>query len=101
MREPIAKEFLMLTKQWENSKPETIADNVEKRLIELIEIYPECTVRSVMYDILSEMTGSSKHTVYAWFNKSRNRIKIPLIKLCLIAEELNTDIKSFLMEGEE
>lgn len=101
MREPIAKEFLLLTKQWEDSKPETIATNVEKRLVELVEIYPECTVRAVMYDILSEVTKSSKHTVYAWFNKSRDRIKIPLAKLCMIAEELNADVNSFLMEEEE
>lgn len=98
MREPITNEFLSLTGKWEKASPKTIAGNTEKQLTQK---YPECRVHSVMYNKLSDMTGSSKHTVYAWFNQSRGNVKIPLVKLCMIAENLRVDVQDFLMEDEE
>ena len=91
--DPIAKVYLSLTKQWEETSPEVIASNTEKQLTKQ---YPECKVRSIMYDKLSDMTKSSRHTIYAWLNNSRENIKIPLVKLCMIAVALHTDIEEFL-----
>lgn len=97
MRKPIAKEYLELTNKWHETDSEIIAKNVEKYLV---EIYPECNVRSTMYKKLSKITGSSVHTAYAWMNKSRNGIKVPLDKLCFIAVTFKKDIRLFLTEDE-
>lgn len=93
--EPIAKEYLMLTNSWYEADSETIAENVERYIIEK---YPDCKVRSTMYKKLARLTGLSVHTVYAWMNKSRNKIKIPLDKLCFIAMSLQIDVEQFLLE---
>lgn len=98
MREPIAKEYLSLTDKWEETNHMVIASNVNKYMIAK---YPECKVRSVMHKKLSEFTGSSTHATYAWMNKSREDVKVPIIKLCMIAEALNIDIQLFLTEEEE
>ena len=34
-------------------------------------------------------------------NKSREDVKVPIIKLCMIAEALNIDVQLFLTEEEE
>ena len=74
-RKPIASEYLKLTEFWDAAKQETISENVRKVLEEK---FPEC------------------QTVYAWMNKSRNNVKVPLIKLCMIANELDVDVLELL-----
>ena len=93
--ESIAKEYLMLTNSWYEADSEVISKNVERYMIEK---HPECKVRQAMYKKLSRLTGLSVHTVYAWMNKSRNKIKIPLDKLCFIAVSLQIDVEQFLLE---
>ena len=93
----LASEYLKLNERWAKAKPDVISDNTIKFLG---DIYPECKSNVDKQAKLMELTASSKHTVYAWINKSRNDVKIPLIKLCMIAETLNIDIYEFLTEKE-
>ena len=93
-RKPIASEYLKLTEFWDAANQETISENVRKVLEEKI---PECRDSfNAVWNKLMEITGSNKHTVYAWMNKSRNNVKVPLIKLCMIANELNVDVLELL-----
>lgn len=91
-RKPIAQEYLELTSMWNDAKSDTISANVERYFSRK---YPES---SGFASKLSEITGSSKHTVYAWFNKSRGNAKVPLTKLCMIAQDFEIDIIELLTE---
>lgn len=95
MDESIAKTYLLLEKEWNETSSEVLTNNVEKYLTMR---YPECHTRSVMYKKLSDITESSSHAVYAWLNKSRGNVKIPLTKLCMIAEALHMGVRQFFME---
>ena len=91
-RKSIAQEYLELTSLWNDAKSDIIANNIEKHFKRK---YPESSGFAAK---LSEITGSSKHTVYAWFNKSRGNAKVPLVKLCMIAQDFNIDIMELLTE---
>ncbi len=91
-----AKNILELNKLWNETDSNTIADNVEDILI------------SCGYDTfagrmekLVTITNSSKHAVYAWLNHGRTNVKIPFLKLCMIADALNTDIIKLLSGGRD
>lgn len=43
-------------------------------------------------DVCMEICGCKKDTYYAWFNRSRKNVKIPLLSLCKIAEYLNVNV---------
>lgn len=95
-RKSVANEYLKLTKLWESAKKETILENVKKILEEK---YPECQKSfNAILNKLIDITNSNKHTVYAWMNRSRNNVKVPLLKLCMIADALNVDVMEFLKE---
>lgn len=92
IRKPMAEEILDLNELWNKTDKETIANNVDRVV----------TMRFPRYDNteriawLMRMTNSGKHTIHAWFNRSRENVKIPLLKLCIIADELNIDVTEFL-----
>ena len=44
---------------------------------------------------IRELCGCALQTYYAWFNRSRTNVKIPLLSMCLIAEDSNMDIFYF------
>ena len=50
-------------------------------------------------EFLQSITGLSKQTIFAWFNKGRN-VKIPFVKLCKIALALNMEVEEIL-KGEK
>lgn len=89
-----AKNILELNKLWNEADSNTIADNVEDVLVSCG--YDTFTCRM---EKLVEITNSSKHAVYAWLNHGRTNVKIPFLKLCMIADELNTDITILLSGG--
>ena len=89
-----AKNILKLNKLWDEADSNTIADNVEQALTACG--YDNYTDRM---DKLVSITNSSNHAVYAWLNHGRKNIKIPFIKLCMIADALNTDINTLLLGG--
>lgn len=95
-RKPIAKEYLKLTKLWDATKQEIISENVRRILEEKV---PECRNSfNAIWNELMKITNSNKHTVYAWMNRSRNNVKVPLTKLCMIADALDIDIMKFFKE---
>ena len=97
-RKPVAKEYIELTDAWNNTSKETMVNNV---LNLLCERYPECNTFSGRNRKLEEITNSKKEAVYAWVNLSRSDVRIPLLKLCMIAVELNVDVMEFLKPNNE
>lgn len=95
MRKNIATEILNVNELWENADKITIAENVEYFLCKK---FPECKAYKVKMEKLEEITGSQKDTIYAWINRSRGRVKVPLLKLCKIASYLNVDIREMFIQ---
>lgn len=89
-----AKNILELNQLWSEADSNTIADNVEDALVE-----DGCTSFSSRLDRLCEITNSNRHAVYAWINHGRTNVKIPFLKLCMIAEALNMNVKELLFGG--
>lgn len=90
----IAAEVLALNELWDKTDKSVIADNVEKFLYAK---HPECqTSFKAKMERLMEYSGSQKQTVYAWVNRSRGNVKVPFLKLCMIANALDVDIKELL-----
>ena len=83
--------IIELTDLWSKTEKEVVLDHITK----LLESIGFDTV-AAQRDYISKITGVSEHAVYAWFNRSREDVKIPLIKLCMIAKALNIDIKNII-----
>ncbi|MFR7821233.1 MAG: hypothetical protein ACLU24_12020 [Candidatus Pseudoruminococcus sp.] len=84
----------MLNELWNNTDSNTITNNV----IQLLE-NNGCQSFSERWQKLSEITGSTKHAVYAWLNHGRSNVKIPFLKLCIIAEVYGIEISKLLTGG--
>lgn len=97
MMENIATEILNINELWESADKITIAENVEYFLCEK---FPECVTYNVKMEKLEEITGSRRNTIYAWINRSRGNVKVPLLKLCKIASELDVDIREMFIQRE-
>ncbi|MCI5655013.1 MAG: hypothetical protein MR300_00965 [Ruminococcus sp.] len=89
-----SKDILMLNELWNNTDSNTITNNV----IQLLE-NNGCQSFSERWQKLSEITGSTKHAVYAWLNHGRSNVKIPFLKLCIIAEVYGIEISKLLTGG--
>ena len=85
------KKVLELNEMWENADSNTIAENVKEFLAESGHDSFSARMKKLI-----EITGSSSHTVYAWMNRSRTNVKIPFLKLCMIAEALEKDVEEML-----
>ena len=96
-RKPIAAEYIALNGIWNDISKETLINNVMKYLVDK---FPECDTSIAQQKKIAEITDSKIHTVYAWINLSREQIKIPLLKLCIIADALDVDIIKLLEENE-
>lgn len=95
----IATEILEINELWEKTDKITIADNVEEFLFMK---HPECAEKwNTKIYVLSEITGAKTDTVYAWLNHSRERVKVPFLKLCQIASVLDVDIKQMFVKMED
>ena len=90
-----AKYILTLNDKWNCTDSNVIADNVE----EIMRAEGYDTLNSRL-DKLMDITNSTKHAAYAWFNRGRKNVKIPFLKLCAIAEAFNVDIEE-LLKGEK
>lgn len=89
-----AKEILQFNDEWQTADKITIINNVDKYLYEK---YPMCekSIRK-RTELIIEFTESKKQTVYSWFNKGRENVKIPLFKLCKLAVALDVRVEKFL-----
>ena len=97
-RKPIAAEYIALNEIWNNTSKETLISNVTKYLVNK---FPECDTSIAQQKKIAEITDSKIHTVYAWINLSREQVKIPLLKLCVIADAIDIDIMKLLEENKE
>lgn len=95
MNNTLAAEYIRLTNLWNDTSPDVINNNVVNYLS---VVYPECRTMANKMAVLSEVLNVSKHTAYAWFNRSRGSVKIPLIHLCTFANKLNANIDNFFVE---
>ena len=81
----------MLNEMWDKTDSGVITENVVKLLAE--DGYNTFTER---WKRLMDITGSTKHAVYAWLNRGRTDIKIPFLKLCLIADTYNIEVSKLI-----
>ena len=94
MNENFADKIVKLNEQWKQTDKVIIADNIEYYLS---KTYLDCEISfNARWEKLMEITGCKKQTVYAWLNRSRDNVKVPLIKLCQIAAAMNIDVERFL-----
>lgn len=93
LREPLAKEYLQLNELWNKTDKNIISDNVRKFVGNSV---PGCQDSfNALWEYLVEITNANKHTVYAWLNRSRDNVKIPLINLCKLADAMSIDVMDF------
>lgn len=89
-----AKVVLTLEDKWQQTDKVFITERVEQYLPLK---YPECAERyEARAESLMKIAGVGYHTACAWLNRSRTNVKIPLLKLCMIAENLGVDVNTFL-----
>jgi len=91
MKRNDAKTVLKLLSMWNETDKNTMLDRISERLSRI-----GYKTVAEQRDFLSKITGAGEHTVYAWFNRSRQDVKIPLIKLCIISNAIGEDVKKFL-----
>ncbi len=94
MSDNFATKILKLNERWEDTDKVIIADNIEYYLS---KTYLDCeTSFNAKWEKLMEITGCKKQAVYAWLNRSRDNVKVPLLKLCQIAAAMGIDVENFL-----
>lgn len=95
----LAEEFIKYESMHRNTDKTVISSNVLKYVDKK---YPFCEgIQNRELDILAEITGENRQTVWAWANKSRQNVKVPFLKLCKICTLLDVDITEMLEpEGE-
>lgn len=97
MERTTARIFMDITELWDNTPKGIMIDNIERFL------GYSTTFRghkdSTRLRQLEDITDSSTHTVNAWMNRSRENVKIPLLKLCKIAEYLGIAVEELLSSG--
>lgn len=92
-----AEQVLRFNSQWENTNKIIIADNVEKYLYMK---FPECqNSYNVKMDKLMEITKCKKDSIYSWLNRSRENVKVPLLKLCMLAVAFDINIELFFEDN--
>jgi len=86
-----AKEIIETESKWQRIDSVVLIDNLIEELNKLqFDTYKQ------RVQLLAELTGSTKYTVEAWINSGRRNIKVPFLKLCRIASELDLDIDKLL-----
>ena len=94
-----AAQVLQFNSQWESTNKSIIADNVEKYLYVK---YPECRASySAKMEKLIEITKCKKDAIYSWLNRSRENVKVPLLKLCILAVALDVNVGDLLKANTE
>lgn len=88
-----ASEILSLNELWQKIDKSILVERLENILSQ-----NGVSTFSKQWKTIMDITGSSKHAVYAWLNKGRNDVKIPFLKLCMIMANYDHDIRVFLME---
>ncbi len=88
----LARDYIEITELWENTDKGFVIDNLER----LAGYRIKGNNKTIKPDELARITNVTSHAVIAWFNRSRENVKIPLLKLCVLADYFNVDIRDFL-----
>ena len=86
-----AKNFLDYNDKWKQADSNAITDNVENVLKDNGFVSLADRI-----DKLCAITDSANHAVYAWLNHGRENVKIPLLKLCKIAEYFHVELDELI-----
>ena len=92
----IAKEYIDLTEVWDKADKSIVINNIERVFGDSSTL--KRNKDGTRINTLSEITNTDKNTVRAWMNQSRSNVKIPLLKLCMIADALHIDIYTLLCD---
>jgi len=93
----VAAEIVNLHDSWTKKTKTEIANNIE---FQLYKKYPDCQNSfNEKMNVLMNITGAGKQTVYSWFNHSREKVKMPFYRVCQIAAALGADIHDILAEN--
>lgn len=98
MDKSVAKEYIDLTQLFETTTKDFVIDNLD-RIFGYPQTYRKRRNKESVdkISLLAEITETEKiDTVRAWFNRSRDNVKIPLLKLCKIAEYANINVEDIL-----
>lgn len=88
----LAEEYIYLNNLWEDADKDVVLDNIERVFGDIKEPpNKDNTLKSIM-----KITGTSYYAVYAWFNRSRENVKVPLLKLCELSEGIHVDVLDLL-----
>ncbi len=90
----LAKEIISAENCWRNTSKETLINNI----LNLLHNAGYDTFTK-QWNRLSEITNSGKQTSYAWLNSSRQNVKIPFLKLCMVAAAYESDLVELMKEG--
>jgi len=85
-----AKDIIEVYDKREQTDSRIISENIEKILVE-----HGYTTRDEQIKWLAKTTESSIHACHSWLNASRG-IKIPFIKMCIVANVLDVDLEELL-----
>lgn len=93
-----ARECLELHTLYENTPKDVVAGNINR----LFGYYDSSRTTSPYNptnkrtQILCKITGTCRYTVLDWMNLSRKNVRVPLLKLCVIAEVFGVNITDLL-----
>jgi len=91
----IEKKIIQLHQKWDDTPSFVIANNIDRILIEDRKI---ARWKDRM-EYLAYLTSSTKHAAYSWMNNGRAKIKIPFIKLCVLADKLNMSVEKLMEDN--
>jgi hypothetical protein len=94
MSKKIASKILALERLWQETDSSVISGIIETEMLSRGYMTPGARLNKLM-----EITDSKRHAVYAWLNRGRENVKIPFLKLCMIADKLNIDIEKVITGG--
>lgn len=90
----LAKSYIELTDLWELTPKSVMADNIERYFGYSMMFRGHKDDTRIKE--LTSVTGATNHAVNAWLNRSRDNVKVPLYKLCKIADYLDVDVRQLL-----
>jgi len=92
--ENMARNYIELTDLWESTPKSVMADNIERYFGYSMMFRGHKDDTRIKE--LTSITGATNHAVSAWLNRSRENVKVPLYKLCKIADYLDIDVRQLL-----
>lgn len=96
MEKSTAKTYIDITDMWENTDKSIVCDNIDRIFGDgdMLRRNRDAT----RIKVLSKITSSNAHSVSSWMNRSRENVKVPLLKLCEIADYLHIKVETLLTD---